>query len=68
MFCNLLMHHSLKYRSPHISVAAQRARDPQIYVGMNISNGPVRLGDWQPEGDDNFFIQILETCTCVIHQ
>jgi hypothetical protein len=36
MFCNLLTHHSLKHRSPHISVARP---DPQIYVAMNISNG-----------------------------
>src|SRR5882762_5687982 len=35
-------------------VPPQRGRDPQIYVGMNISNGPVRLRDWQPEGDHNF--------------
>jgi hypothetical protein len=32
------------------------AADPQIYVGMNISNGPVRLRDWQPEGDDHNFL------------
>jgi hypothetical protein len=33
------MHHSLKRRSPHVSVLPQRGRDPQIYVVMNISNG-----------------------------
>jgi len=44
MFCSLLTHHSLKHRSPRISVAAQRGPAPrksteEIYVGMNISNG-----------------------------
>jgi hypothetical protein len=28
-----------KQLTPHVSVAAQRGRDPQIYLVMNISNG-----------------------------
>ena len=64
MFCNLLADHFLKQRSSHISVAARRGRDPQNYV----VNEAERLGDWQPEDDHNFFIQTLETCTCVKQQ
>jgi uncharacterized small protein (DUF1192 family) len=45
----------LKQRTPRISVAAQRDRDPQNYVVADA----MRLGEWQPEEDDNFFLQIL---------
>ena len=30
--------------------------------------GAMLLGESQPEDDDNFFVQILETCTCVNQQ
>jgi hypothetical protein len=39
MFCDLWTHHSLETAYTARPVAAQRGRDPQIYVVMNISNG-----------------------------
>jgi altronate dehydratase len=58
--------------APSIKLAPARPRSANLrrqeYFKRIFQTDTVRLGDWQPEADNNFFVQILETCTCVNQQ